>query len=508
MHRGQPVLNKICQYKWEQKQNEKHRKRIKAIKTNIDNKAPAVYGHLLHKRKKEQLQEEVHQDREGEPNSAQGINSCRTVTMDVLTHSPMQKMSYIMTHSAIDNQNTVKPRSLNAGARRRELERIMAENQSLLKRIHNRKSTLSRDVWMKHHKDHQERLRILKDCDPRTAIKKNSSSRRKKTHKLGPLNRAGNRASASKGKGSCRKEAMSAKSKEKVVFKEGRLIEELYRVVTLTENKGDRIFSFQVYTLETSKNDRVDIPADIVWRCVDENLHSPEKREKLAVELIPRLQYIDGKLEFNSEGLRESLSEEKTCSSDKEEEEQEKTAEERLQEQISKSNAAQREKQEREESEAQAKTSSAENTEEEELAPDETGEELSLPVEEEKEEKEIEKNIEKETEKDEAEKDEAEKDETVKEEKVIEAEMEEPKEEKAETEKFEKESATEEDKTTPASDPEVKAEDEVKNEDKPEVKPEEKVNEIEVPMEDNGPTLDDDDDLNFEEGGDADGDDW
>lgn len=276
-------------------------------------------------------------------------------------------MSHIMTHNVIDNHNKIKSRSLNAGARRRELERIMQENQvnpfsfllhiilpfrytnyhatyqhlhspklyaklkkkqkktktqSLLKRIQRRKPTFSKKVWKRHQKDHESYLKSMRDTDPRSIIRpkvikssRTTKRNKPKAHKLNPMDHGGFSAYAkgptTKASKSGRKENR-AKAAENVIYKEGRLIDDQYVIVTVIENVLERVFSFRTYALETSHQHRVDISAMDVRDVIDDDsLLRPDKHDELALTLIPRLRFRNNKLEFdfkaqNSESYEKS----------------------------------------------------------------------------------------------------------------------------------------------------------------------------------------------------------
>mmetsp|Transcript_25423 Transcript_25423/g.45177 ORF Transcript_25423/g.45177 Transcript_25423/m.45177 type:complete len:468 (+) Transcript_25423:178-1581(+) len=304
MHRAQPVISKICKYKYDQDQNERLNRRIARVKANIDNKPPPVYPHLQRKAKKEQLMEE------------------RYTKIERENRILLQKMSHIMTHNVIDNQNKIKSRSLNAGARRRELERIMQENQSLLKRIQRRKPTFSKKVWKRHQKEHESYLKSMRDTNPRSIIRpkvikssRTAKRNKQKAHKLNPMDHGGFSAYAkgptTKASKSGRKENR-AKAAENVIYKEGRLIDDQYVIVTVIENVLERVFSFRTYALETSHQHRVDISAMDVRDVIDDDsLLRPDKHDELALTLIPRLRFRNNKLEFdfkaqNSESYEKS----------------------------------------------------------------------------------------------------------------------------------------------------------------------------------------------------------
>mmetsp|Transcript_19861 Transcript_19861/g.31559 ORF Transcript_19861/g.31559 Transcript_19861/m.31559 type:complete len:396 (-) Transcript_19861:172-1359(-) len=283
MHRAQPVLNKICKYKWELEQNERLGKRIRGVKANVDNKKPPTYNHLVHKAKKEQMIEE------------------RYAKIERENRILLQKMSHIMTHNTLDNHKTTRAaRSMNAGLRRREQERINQENLALLKRIQSRKPFLSRKKWQSHHKAHQDRLRVMRDCDPSKVVK--TKSTRKKTHKLNPLDHGGFKAHAkTKSSKTLGRKENRAKAAENVIYKEGRSIDNQYVIVTVIENIVDRVFSFVTYALENSRQDRVDVPAMTIRDCVeDDSLMRAERHQELAQALLARLRFKNEKLYFDT----------------------------------------------------------------------------------------------------------------------------------------------------------------------------------------------------------------
>merc|ERR1712224_783658 len=103
-----------------------------------------------------------------------------------------------------------------------------------------------------------------------------------------------------------------AKAAENVIYKEGRLIDDQYVIVTVIENVLERVFSFRTYALETSHQHRVDISAMDVRDVIDDDsLLRPDKHDELALTLIPRLRFRNNKLEFdfkaqNSESYEKS----------------------------------------------------------------------------------------------------------------------------------------------------------------------------------------------------------
>lgn len=127
----------------------------------IDNRPPPVFQHLVHRAKKEQLMEERY---------AQIENDNRIL---------LKKMSHIMRNKGLNTINSGKGhRTLNAVARKRELTKIMSENQAILKRIQNRRPNYNRDDWEKHNINHHRYLYNLKEktvVPPRSMIRGESA---------------------------------------------------------------------------------------------------------------------------------------------------------------------------------------------------------------------------------------------------------------------------------------------------------------------------------------------
>merc|ERR1711988_1532257 len=83
-----------------------------------DNQAPKRHPHLRKNLKKEQLMEE------------------RFAEIERDNRLLLEKMSFIMRHNSLDNENPMQyAHSLNRESRKRELQRITRENQSILRRI-------------------------------------------------------------------------------------------------------------------------------------------------------------------------------------------------------------------------------------------------------------------------------------------------------------------------------------------------------------------------------------
>jgi len=281
-------MSKLCQYKWEEYENRKMKDRLKRVKGHVDTSAPRAIPHLFNKKKKEMAAEERYSRIERE------------------NRMLLQKMSYIMTHNTIDNKQKLRPRSLNNTGRKLEMERIMRENQLLLKRIQTKKPFMSRKNWERHAKNHKERLRNRRPADPKKVFAKTKPKRKGsakgRTGKLNPLDHGGfkNKTKKQSAKKTAEKKSRE-KAAENVIYKEGRFIDEQYVIVTVIENLKERIFSFRTYALETSHQNRVDVPSMTIRNCVeDDSLMRAEKHDELAMALIPRLRFINQKLVFDT----------------------------------------------------------------------------------------------------------------------------------------------------------------------------------------------------------------
>lgn len=152
MHRAQPVSNKICSKKWQERDYNLHQTRLKNMKSSIDNAAPQPMPHLRNKSKKVVTEQGTRRDaKSNKPGSAPSSSfACavsdfcfgnRTERFDEIRRENMillNKMTDIMQgRNGIDNDNkNIKfVHSLNKGYRKREFQKITSENQAILKRI-------------------------------------------------------------------------------------------------------------------------------------------------------------------------------------------------------------------------------------------------------------------------------------------------------------------------------------------------------------------------------------
>jgi E3 ubiquitin-protein ligase TRIP12 len=143
MDRGRkaiPTLNKHTDSKYYQKCQDIHRKKLHSIKSTIDNTEPHRPSHLRKNLKKEQMKEERYAEIERE------------------NRILLEKMSFIMQNETLDNKNASVNygHSLNKSLRKRELQKITAENQAILRRIQTREPTYDHLQWLEDAKRHEK----------------------------------------------------------------------------------------------------------------------------------------------------------------------------------------------------------------------------------------------------------------------------------------------------------------------------------------------------------------
>jgi len=125
------------------------RQKLQSIKPSVDNNAPKQQPHMYQKLKKAAMEEE----RQG-----QIERDNRTL---------VKRMTSIMQRSTIDSHNTTpapgggQVRSLNRDRRKRELVKVSAENQSLLRRIQQRQPVYSHLHWEQERQRNEELVNRL-----------------------------------------------------------------------------------------------------------------------------------------------------------------------------------------------------------------------------------------------------------------------------------------------------------------------------------------------------------
>jgi E3 ubiquitin-protein ligase TRIP12 len=244
-------------------QQQKHKERLASIKADIDNKEPQRFTHLESRVKRNQQLEERYQQIERE------------------NRILLEKMSYIMTHSAVDQDGgkLPRPRSLNASRRRREMQRIMEENQRILERIQAQRAFYNRRQWEDDAKKHEELVRRICDQPLSDAAK----SGRKPSRAPSAAAKKGARASNVRGR--------ARDPLEHPLLKEGRHIGDKYVIVTMYEFAAPHILSVRTYDIDSSEVDRLDVAFAELEKMVPPEMLSaaPDKREDLCQLVLANL---------------------------------------------------------------------------------------------------------------------------------------------------------------------------------------------------------------------------
>ncbi|XP_072541315.1 sperm axonemal maintenance protein CFAP97D1 [Salminus brasiliensis] len=125
-----PCVNKYLQHKWDKSCYEMHRKRVQTAKATINTAPPKIYGHLLVKGKKQQLEEE------------------RLSTIQRENHMLLDKISHIMrTTGRLDCRNDYVKKSLCTDKRQQELLQTVKENQMIFQRLSQCTPYYSVELW-------------------------------------------------------------------------------------------------------------------------------------------------------------------------------------------------------------------------------------------------------------------------------------------------------------------------------------------------------------------------
>jgi len=133
MYKERVVASKACQKKWDENAKRIHAEKLKHIKPSIDNSPPQTQVHLENRRKRDQIVED------------------RLTTIEKHNLILLERMMTIMKRpSSLDNNNTRSKspsKSLNREAKKRELEKINAENQIILKKLTKAKAYYDHNDW-------------------------------------------------------------------------------------------------------------------------------------------------------------------------------------------------------------------------------------------------------------------------------------------------------------------------------------------------------------------------
>jgi len=147
--REQPVASRVLDSKWQDRNFRLHKLKVQNTKSSINNKAPPEQPHLYLRLKKAALDEE------------------KTTRIERDNRILVKRMTEIMQRSAIDTRNAAplpgggRVKSLNNERRHRELVRITAENQCLLRRIQQRGPTYNHLQWEQDRAKNEEHITRL-----------------------------------------------------------------------------------------------------------------------------------------------------------------------------------------------------------------------------------------------------------------------------------------------------------------------------------------------------------
>lgn len=170
-----PVDNRLCADRWVERCQSLHRHRLQTMRstacdprmTALDNTQPITMAmpHLQLKQKKAQLEEErfaqielenrvllekmskiMRQDPGDARSSHGGHHTEQFPFRSTLQLKPGVRIDMTQ-YPMLDSRNFVAPKSLNREARLRELKRITAENQSMLRRIQSREPYYDHQKW-------------------------------------------------------------------------------------------------------------------------------------------------------------------------------------------------------------------------------------------------------------------------------------------------------------------------------------------------------------------------
>lgn len=155
MYRGLPTGSKLLAKKWQEKERQIHRDRLRNVKPTIDFKKPTKFKHLKSRAKKEQMLEDRYTEIERE----------NRILLEKMT-SIMQKPNRTTTSFSTDRfgPQTANPaKSLNRASRKQELLKITLENQAILRRLQDKGSNYNVAKWEHEHSERQELLKNISE---------------------------------------------------------------------------------------------------------------------------------------------------------------------------------------------------------------------------------------------------------------------------------------------------------------------------------------------------------
>jgi len=156
MNKELPVINHTIEDRSGRRNYEMHMQRLAGIKSMVDNKAPPTQWHMRANAKRAQIQHE------------------RSYAIECENALLLEKMRRIMelgtsaSNKGLPVPEEVEPQSLNAGRRRRELQRITNENMGIVSRIQASDSAYDTTEWHRERKVVEQMLsRISRYRGPR-----------------------------------------------------------------------------------------------------------------------------------------------------------------------------------------------------------------------------------------------------------------------------------------------------------------------------------------------------
>ncbi|KAA0146179.1 hypothetical protein FNF27_05322 [Cafeteria roenbergensis] len=129
--KAEPRSSKLLYERELAERHKRHKDRLRRMKPSVDNKPPKRFVHLERNLKKEQMQED------------------RFAQIEHENRLLLHRMSEIMNRRTLDNTSSEAKfgRSLNRDARKKELHRITAENQAILRRIQGAEPVYNHWKW-------------------------------------------------------------------------------------------------------------------------------------------------------------------------------------------------------------------------------------------------------------------------------------------------------------------------------------------------------------------------
>ena len=147
MNRSFKSGNKASSRRHQKRIQELHKKKLRNIKSTLDNKPPKRHNHLRKNRKKQQMMQD------------------RFAKIERENQLLLEKMSFIMQNDTLDNKckAATYSKSLNKERRRKELKRISEQNMAILSRIQSRQSTYNHLKWEQDRKKNERYLNMISE---------------------------------------------------------------------------------------------------------------------------------------------------------------------------------------------------------------------------------------------------------------------------------------------------------------------------------------------------------